>query len=599
MKVRCWMKLRAGRVGPIAVLAAALVLTACSSGGGGDAASTTSTTAKQVTTVERPDGPKSTLTRLSGGNGVFIGSATPTSLPKSYVQEEFSASGDATSYAPQGELTEDGRWTLQPDQTAGYETRVLVRRPKNPADFSGTVVVEWLNVSGGVDADPDFVTLREELLRQGHAWVGVSAQAIGVEGGPVAVKVDVPGSEAAGKGLKAIDPARYGSLQHPGDAFAFDIYSQVARAVRAGDGLGDLHPAARHRGGGVAVGVRAHQLHQRRAAADASAFDGFFVHSRGGPPLPFVKAGAAADISGAIGGKPTILRTDTDVPIFDLQTESDVAGILNSASARQPDSGRFRLWEVTGTAHADKHLMGPTADSVDCGVPVNDGPLHIVGKAAFRHLDDWVRNGKQPPTMPRITLSEEPRRAVMRNQDGIAEGGVRTPPVDVPTRVLSGAPGPSSSVICILLGSTKPILVGAARRAVPVPPGVPAQVRRRGRRRDRGRGGAARGPSGARGLRARRARRRLTGVTLVPCCLCGSVRYADRNAQTADGRGGSARREDQVERSVDGPLHVADRRAAERPRPQPRDHDAVRGLHDRGRRVRVRRRERRAAACRR
>ena len=41
---------------------------------------------------------------------------------------------------------------------------------------------------------------------------------IGVEGGPVLVSVQgVPGADQAGKGLKEIDPARYGSLEHPGD----------------------------------------------------------------------------------------------------------------------------------------------------------------------------------------------------------------------------------------------------------------------------------------------------------------------------------------------------------------------------------------------
>ena len=117
---------------------------------------------------------------------------------------------------------------------------MLVRRPADPKEFSGTVIVEWLNVSGGVDADPDWVSLREEIVRRGDAWVGVSAQRIGVMGGPVLVKVEVPGAEAAGKGLKAIDPARYGSLEHPGDGFSFDIFTQVARAVRAGRGHGRI-----------------------------------------------------------------------------------------------------------------------------------------------------------------------------------------------------------------------------------------------------------------------------------------------------------------------------------------------------------------------
>ena len=41
-------------------------------------------------------------------------------------------------------------------------------------------------------------------------------------------------SEAAGagKGLRVLDPERYGDLDHPGDAFSYDIYTQVARALR-------------------------------------------------------------------------------------------------------------------------------------------------------------------------------------------------------------------------------------------------------------------------------------------------------------------------------------------------------------------------------
>ena len=36
-------------------------------------------------------------------------------------------------------------------------------------------------------------------------------------------------------------------------------------------------------------------------------------------------------------------------------------------------------------------------------------------------------------------------------------GGVRTPPVDVPVRVLSGAAGPRGRHLCLLLGSTLPM----------------------------------------------------------------------------------------------------------------------------------------------
>ena len=82
------------------------------------------------------------------------------------MEQEFVAAGTATSYRSSEPLTADGRWTFEADSTADYRTRVLVRRPADAADFSGTVVVEWLNVSGGVDANPDWASLEEEIVRR-------------------------------------------------------------------------------------------------------------------------------------------------------------------------------------------------------------------------------------------------------------------------------------------------------------------------------------------------------------------------------------------------------------------------------------------------
>ena len=51
-----------------------------------------------------------------------------------------------------------------------------------------------------------------------------------------------------------------------------------------------------------------------------------------------------------------MIRTDTDVPVLVVQTEGDLIGAtFGSAAARQPDSKRFRLWEIAGTAHADTY----------------------------------------------------------------------------------------------------------------------------------------------------------------------------------------------------------------------------------------------------
>jgi hypothetical protein len=84
--------------------------------------------------------------------------------------------------------------------------------------------------------------------------------------------------------------------------------------------------------------------------------------------------------------------------------------------------------------------------------------MHLVVKAGLRNLDDWVRTGGVPRTAPRLEIAEDAGTPVVRRDgDGIALGGIRTPPVDVPVDVLSGTPGPKTDVICLLLGSTTPL----------------------------------------------------------------------------------------------------------------------------------------------
>jgi hypothetical protein len=442
----------------IALLLVAAVA-ACSSNDGRDSAPSTTTTAPVESTTTALPGPKADLSNeLTGGNGVYIATADPDVIGEAgYVQREYAAEGTATDYEEQGERTKDGRWTFEPDHTAHYRTRVLVRAPEKAADFSGTVIVEWLNVSGGVDAEPEWTNGYEEIERTGTVWVGVSAQRIGVEGGPVAVSVSgVPGADAAGKGLKKIDPARYGSLEHPGDGFSFDIMTQVARALRGGAGLDGLHPT-RVIAAGESQSAFALVTYYNGVQPLVHAYDGFFIHSRGGSGFPLVEPGRYADIASALGGVTTIFRTDQDTPVMDVQTETDATSVIGSYAARQPDSKTFRLWEVAGTAHADTRLVGSSAKYLDCGVPINDGPMHIVMKAALHALVDWVDAGKAPRTAPRLDVTDGPTGPTQnRDPDGIALGGIRTPPVDVPVSALSGASAPNPSTICLLLGSDKP-----------------------------------------------------------------------------------------------------------------------------------------------
>ena len=68
---------------------------------------------------------------------------------------------------------------------ADYTTRIVVLTPSTArtAAFNGTVLVEWLNVSGGIDAPAVWFMAHREIARAGYAYVAVSAQRVGVEGG--------------------------------------------------------------------------------------------------------------------------------------------------------------------------------------------------------------------------------------------------------------------------------------------------------------------------------------------------------------------------------------------------------------------------------
>lgn len=459
----------------LATVSAAVLLAglaACSSGDGDRATSASTTTASPTsstdggpttTAIDRPDGPAATFDHELPAGAPFLGETRDPGLEAAgYVQHEYEVTGTAASYRSEGAFPKDGRFELTAgDEQGDYRTRVLVRRPADAADFNGTVLVEWLNVSGGLDADPVYSYTRDELLRGGYAWVGVSAQKIGIEGGPTAVALPSISDALAGKGLTGSDPARYGDLSHPGDAFAYDLFTQVARALRAdGGGDGVLYGAAPDRLLAVGESQSAFALTTYVDGVQplTRAFDGFLLHSRGGAPLPLGEPGGATDIAAAVGGDPVAIRTDLDVPVFMLQSETDLVSLIGFAPARQDDTDRIRTWEVAGTAHADTTLLGPVADTLACGAPVNHGPMVIVAPAVLHDLDAWVRDGTEPPHGTPIELTAD-GATVARDADGIALGGVRLPEVEAPTEVLSGDPGPdsASSVICLLAGSSTPM----------------------------------------------------------------------------------------------------------------------------------------------
>lgn len=393
--------------------------------------------------------------------------------PPGYVIEEFFVSGVGQRIGPR----------LAAGTTAPYTTRMVVVRPANARRFNGTVVIEWLNVSAGTDGAPDWTYLHRELVRQGYAWIGVSAQKVGIEGGPVAMPGMLP--------LKKANAARYAPLAHPGDAFSYDIFRQVGRTVRGRPGAGALGGLAPRivlaTGESQSAGYLTTYINEV-AAADG-VFDGFLVHSRfgGAAPLDGDYTTSAQAIAAGKPLPPVLFRDQLAVPVLNVITETDLLmPLVGYLPARQPDTAKLRTWEIAGTAHADTYTL--TAGAVDngtasietlaralaptdqvlgmkLGVPMNAAPQHhYVMQAALDALNRWVKSGKAPPSAARLKVTGA--RAFQPDANGNAEGGVRSPWVDVPTAKLSGL-GQSAPGLLALFGSTQPFSAARLKELYP------------------------------------------------------------------------------------------------------------------------------------
>jgi Alpha/beta hydrolase domain len=446
------------------LVVALLLVTACSSGSDDSSSADGSSSTTVATTA--PLGPPVAVEiegPITGGDRDLMYNAMPEGFEETYgyTEDEWFVSGEATAYAPVGTLEVDGAWTVEPTTTAPYKTRIIVRHPIDPEDYNGITLVEWNNVSAGRDSDPDFGFLHPEIFSEGYAYVSVSAQRVGIEGGGALVAVPGVPAEAL-VALKEWDPERYAPLSHPGDEYSYDIYSQIGAIA---EGRADANPLADFPPTAVIAIGESQSAFRLVSYVDAvqplsDTFDGVLIHSRSGGAAPLGPDPAAAPPNG------TLVRTDLDVPVLVFQTETDL-GFLGFIPARQPNSDGVVTWEVAGTAHADQSSLdygiasgsrwSDAGGGLDlttlCGT-ANSGPQPEVVRAALEALRAWVVDETPPPTAPLLETTADGE--IVRDADGNALGGVRTPAVDAPVSSLTGAGNPSS-IFCSLFGQEHPL----------------------------------------------------------------------------------------------------------------------------------------------
>ncbi len=394
------------------------------------------------------------------GTSTFNGTLQGTNFDLSqvgYESSQYFISGTANSYVSSSPLTSDGKWKVTSGTSAPYTTRIAVYRPIDPRRFNGTVVVEWLNVSGGLDDSPDWTLTHNELVREGFAWVGVSAQAAGVTF------------------AKNTDP-EYAPLSHPGDSFSYDIFSQAGQTVRedAAQILGGLRP---HKVIAAGESQSASRLMTYIDAVQPTAhvYDGFLVHSQSGTGAPLSQTPQTS----ILAPTPTTIRSDLGVPVLEFETETDVfnSNLTDRLFFGNPKD--FRLWEVAGSSHFDNYGLSigpidigsgqgavenlaamqdpptsPNPQLPNCNEPINTGGTHWVLDAAMHWLNQWVVNGIPAPQPPFLATTQTSPVVFQDDANGNTIGGVRSPQVDAPIATLGGIG--NSPAFCALFGTTVP-----------------------------------------------------------------------------------------------------------------------------------------------
>jgi len=343
---------------------------------------------------------------------------------KGYVEEEFFIEGTANRYKHDGDATGSVIDSGHP-----YKTRVVVRRPVSAKKFNGTAIVEWTNVTGSRDLEMDWFQSADHFVSAGYAWIGVSAQRVGVDA------------------LKAWSPNRYASLdvteggKIKNDDLSYDIMAATAMVIRGkanADIMGGLKAnlviATGHSQSAGRLGGYINTIYPLNPV-----FDGVMLHGGGGK-----------------------IRGDVDVKVFKLQSETDVRG----PAARQPDTDKLRTWEVAGTSHVDSQseIHFVEIGKLDAGMPpgvaaagtcdkppFSQIPFHYVFNSAFDHFVVWIKNGTPPPTAPPIEFSTATPPQIMRDEMGNSLGGIRLAEMAVPTAVNTGQN--TGTAFCRLYGS--------------------------------------------------------------------------------------------------------------------------------------------------
>ena len=365
-----------------------------------------------------------------------------------YTEKEFLQSGTANVY----DLDATTERAVVRSANNPYATRLLVRFPSDPSKFSGRVYVEIYNATNNYDVENTWRRAGEYFISKGDAFIGITSK------------------NNNANALKKFDAVRYADInwQVNGvdeNGLFWDMLSQLATELRqpsAGGILGNLQPTHVYLTGEsqsalfMNTYLTAFSDRIEKAGPNgASLFDGYlngvgagFTGLRSETTRPFVST-------------PTKLFEPTRVPniVYISENESSTAPNVRRIDANL-DTDKFRFYEYPGTPHSDpvSKVLPINSEIIKAGGNPRSAKVYYLDPTTgiqqehddlqlteFFHamqetLHTWAVSGTPAPSASAkwmtysttIGASGVTQYAVVRDSNGNALGGVRSPLISVP-----------------------------------------------------------------------------------------------------------------------------------------------------------------------
>lgn len=360
-----------------------------------------------------------------------------------FVEEEYFLTGTANVYQESGTPgvadVAERAWP--------YTNNIMVRRPADPADASGVVVVDILNASNGYPGEDHWRRMWDWCLDTGCTYIGLTSKPIQIDSlhhfDPVrygSLSWDVPGAAprvpitADVDNPSSFDPMM--AIEGTEEGLLWDITTQLGNLLRTDPSavIGGITPTATILAGqsqsGVSLNTYTTYFDAAAAQANGAPVWDAYLNSVGGTVARPLRQQAA-------GGLVTLPNTEPvlTVPMITVDSETDFILFGDTGLDEQPAQPLRRHWQIPGSPHTwsaspvipnnDELVKAgrlPRADVTPQWLATqNPYPLEPAIVAAIEALAAWVVDGTPAPASGYLDQSDG---ALVRDDLGNVTGGI-------------------------------------------------------------------------------------------------------------------------------------------------------------------------------